>query len=312
MIKINQSILITGVAGFIGRYVARYFYQQGWSIIGIDSASPENAGIANLTNYYSLRLPDPKLANILQITQPQLCIHCAGRASVGLSVTDPQADFYSNTIVTFEILNSLRLNSPKCKFIFLSSAAVYGNPQTLPIKENDLISPISPYGFHKWQSEQICLEFAQIYQIPTTSVRIFSAYGAGLRRQVLWDMCYQAINQKTLNLQGTGTESRDFIHVADIAQALEIIAEKAPMTGEVYNLACGEEVAISDLAELILKSLNYQIKPQFNGIVGAGNPLNWQGDITKIQQLGFQPKISLEQGVKSFVNWCRAELLEVQ
>jgi UDP-glucose 4-epimerase len=307
----NQTVLITGVGGFIGRYVARHFTEQGWSVIGTDNSPPENAPLANLNAYHQLRLPAPSLANLLHEYAPQVCIHCAGRASVGLSVADPTADFYSNTLLTLEMLDALRVHASKCRFIFLSSAAVYGNPQSLPISEEQPTQPLSPYGFHKLQGEQLCLEFSKIYGMSTASVRIFSAYGPGLRRQVMWDICQKAILQNSVDLQGTGQESRDFIHALDIAKALLLIATKAPMHGEVYNLATGEEVTIEVLASKILTSLEYRNPPHFDGIVPVGNPLNWQADITRLQALGFSPTVPLDLGLKTFTNWCRAELVGV-
>jgi UDP-glucose 4-epimerase len=307
----SKTILITGSAGFIGRYVARHFTEQGWSVIGTDNSPPENAPLANLTTYRRLQLPDPELGNLLKEYSPQVCIHCAGRASVGLSVTDPTADFYSNTLLTMEMLDALRLHAPQCRFIFLSSAAVYGNPQSLPISETQLTLPLSPYGFHKLQGEQLCLEFAKIYGVPTASVRIFSAYGPGIRRQVLWDICQKAIVQKSVTLQGTGQESRDFIHALDIARALLLIANDAPMTGEAYNLATGTETTIAQLASYLLAALEYPDPPNFDGIVPVGNPLNWQADISQLKSLGFSPTVSLERGTKTFANWCRAELVGV-
>ena len=306
-----KSVLVIGVAGFIGRYIARYFSEQGWSVIGIDNSPPENAPLANLSKYYRLQLPNAELANVLQEKSPELCIHCAGRASVGLSITDPSADFHSGTVLTFEILNSLRLHSPDCRFIFLSSAAVYGNPESLPIKETQSLAPISPYGFHKRQSEQLCLEFTKVYNLKTAIVRIFSAYGPGLRRQVLWDICQKAITQDSLQLQGTGEESRDFIHALDIARALFVIAQAAPMEANIYNLGSGREVAIAELANLILAALDYEQAPLFDGIVPSGTPYNWQADISELKALGFDPSVSLEKGVKTFANWCRAELVGV-
>ena len=306
-----KSVLITGVAGFIGRYVARYFSEQKWSVTGIDSFPPENAPLANLEKYYRLHLPNLELESILQEKSPDVCIHCAGRASVGQSMTDPRADFHSGTVLTFEILNSLRLHSPNCRFIFLSSAAVYGNPASLPIKEHHSLAPISPYGFHKRQCEQLCLEFTKIYNLQTAIVRIFSAYGPGLRRQVLWDICRKAIAQDSLQLQGTGEESRDFIHALDIAKALLIVAQSAPMEANIYNLASGKEVAIADLADLILDALEYQNSPIFDNTVPTGTPINWQADISKLNALGFSPSVPLEKGVKTFANWCRAELIGV-
>ncbi len=305
------NIIVTGVSGFLGRYIARYFCEQGWSVIGIDNSPPENTPVANLKEYFRLQLPDPRLNDILRKYEPQVFIHCAGRASVGLSMTDPAADFYSNTVLTFETLNSIRINSPDCRFIFLGSAAVYGNPESLPVREDQSLAPLSPYGFHKRQCEQLCLEFAKIYDLPTSIVRIFSAYGPGLRRQVLWDICQKVIAQNSLVLQGTGQESRDFIHALDIAKALMAISTSAPMQGEVYNLGTGKEVTISELANMILEALEFDGTLQFDGVIPAGNPLYWQADVSKLKALGFSASIPLERGVKTFANWCRAELVGV-
>lgn len=307
----SQVVLITGVAGFLGRYVARHFFEQGWAVVGIDTSPPENTPLANLRSYFRLQLPDSELGKLLKEHSPHACIHCAGRASVGLSVADPAADFYSNTVLTLELLNSLRLNAPECRFITLSSAAVYGNPQSLPVSETQSTAPLSPYGFHKLQGEQLCLEFAKVYGLPTASARIFSAYGPGLRRQVMWDICHKAVIQNLVTLQGTGRESRDFIHALDIASALYLIVTKAPMQGESYNLATGREVTVAELAKYILAVLEYEGTLEFDGVIPAGNPLNWHADISKLQHLGFRPQISLERGVKTFTNWCRAELVGV-
>jgi UDP-glucose 4-epimerase len=307
----RKTVLITGVAGFIGRYVARYFAAQGWDVVGIDGSAPENAPLSSLTAYHSLRMPSTELGGIIASCAPTICIHCAGRAAVGLSMTEPATDFYGNTVMTFELLDALRLNAPNCRFIFLSSAAVYGNPHSLPIDENHPTVPLSPYGFHKLQSEQLCQEFSKIYGLPTASMRIFSAYGPGLRRQVLWDICQKAVLGKPVKLQGTGAESRDFVHALDIANALMVVGTSAPMGGEVYNLATGMEVKIVDLASLVLDAVDYQGSLDFDGVVPTGTPLNWRADISKLVTLGFTPSIELEPGVKSFANWCKAELLGI-
>jgi len=304
----DKTVYITGVAGFIGRYVAQHFSSEGWSVIGIDHASPENAPLSSLSSYYDLHLPNTAFGDLLQKHSPDVCIHCAGRSSVGFSITEPSSDFYDSSVLNFEILNAFRLHAPQCRFLFLSSAAVYGNPESLPVKETFAPSPISPYGFHKWHCEQLCLEFSKIYGMSTASLRLFSAYGPGLRRQVLWDICQKVFVHKSLLLQGTGKESRDFIHAIDIARALRIIAAKAPMQGEVYNVGSGHEVAIEELTRMILKATNSNLSPQFDGVVPPGTPINWKADISKLTSLGFTPSIPLSQGVTSYARWCHAEL----
>jgi len=304
----SKRVLITGVAGFLGRYISRHYFLQGWTVIGLDTVSQENSPITNLSTYHQIQLPDPALSSVLKSYNFDVCIHCAGRASVNLSVDDPGADFQSNTVVTFELLNSLRLYSPDCRLIFLSSAAVYGNPKTLPIKEDADIRPLSPYGFHKLQCELICEEFSSIYGLSTASARIFSAYGPGLRRQVIWDIFYKALSEPTIRLQGTGSESRDFIHAEDIANAIACIAQNAAMEGEVYNVANSSEVSIRELAKLIISNLSFNGSLEFDGKVPVGVPSNWQSDISKLERLGYKTTIPLDQGIKQYKEWAIAEI----
>lgn len=304
-----KTILITGVTGFIGRHIARLFNELGWSVIGLGMSTPENAPLASLEKYHSLVLPSLLLADLVQEVNPQICIHCAGRASVPLSVSQPYEDFTANVNSTFNLLDTLRLFSPKCRLVYLSSAAVYGNPKVLPISEVHKLAPISPYGFHKLICEQLCKEFFEIYGLKTASVRIFSAYGPGIRRQVVWDISHKILTQPVLSLQGTGLESRDFIHVQDVARAINLLVENAPFESETYNIASGQETTIKDLAGLIIKNLSKATSIEFDGIVPAGNPTNWKGDVDRISRLGFSPQISLEQGISVYSQWCRAEIV---
>lgn len=306
----KRTVLVTGVAGFLGRAVAREFARGGWHVLGVDDSAPENASLPAGASYHRARLPHESLAGLVREYFPQACVHCAGRASVPLSLQDPAADFSGNTALTFELLDTLRQHASRCRFLFLSSAAVYGNPATLPISEAHSTAPLSPYGYHKLQSELLCEEFARIYGVPTASVRIFSAYGPGLRRQVIWDICAKLLNGGgKLELYGTGRESRDFIHSADVAKALLLLAEAAPCEGERYNLASGQEVTIAELFDRLATALNQQARPVFGGQVRPGDPLNWRADISRLQALGFQPSMSLEQGLRGVAAWASAELL---
>ena len=303
----KQTVLITGVAGFLGRYVARHFVRQGWRVVGFDEVPPENVSIADV-EYVRAQLPGSALGETLKALAPDACVHCAGRASVGLSMDQPAADYYGNTLLVFELLEALRRHAPRCRFLLLSSAAIYGNPTSLPVTEQHAVQPLSPYGYHKRQAELLCEEFSRIYSLPTACARIFSAYGPGLRRQVVWDICEKILTRGQLMLKGTGTESRDFIHAADIAQGLYLLATKAPCEGDIYNLASGREVTIAELAATLLNSLGSQFQPAFDGHATPGDPLHWRADITKISALGFAPATPLEQGLHTVATWCAAEL----
>ena len=210
--------------------------------------------------------------------------------------------------MTFELLNAIRHYANACRVIFLSSAAVYGNPESLPVAESHVLKPVSPYGFHKLQSELICREFAQVYQLKVASVRIFSAYGAGLRRQVLWDIVRKVLSPGAIMLQGSGAESRDFVHVDDIARAIHQVASKADLCGEVYNVGSGVETSIATLVDLTINLLSVERVCEFDGRVPPGTPLNWCADISRLQSLGFRPTIPLSEGLANFVSWSKAEI----
>ncbi len=298
-----KAILITGIGGFLGRHIARHFVANGWQVTGIDALADPQLG-TNI-RYTQLALPSPALPDFLVRARPDVCIHCAGSASVPLSMSDPANDFRANVGLTFEMLDALRQHAPKCRFILLSSAAVYGNPKTLPIDEKQHLAPMSPYGFHKRQCELLCQEFSRIYDLPTVSARIFSAYGPGLRKQVVWDICERLLTKGALSLKGTGRESRDFIHPADIAAALALLAEKAPADGEIYNVASGRETTIAYLAALLASTLGVDATAKFDGEVRAGDPLNWRADIGRIAALGFAPGVTLEAGIAEAAQWVR-------
>lgn len=304
-----KSVFVIGVTGFIGRYVAHHFSQKGWKVLGLGTRPPENAPQPDLAGYYQLTLPSNDLGPLIKLMQPHVCVHCAGRASVANSLDDPLADFQAHVDITFNVLNAMRIEAPTCRVISLSSAAVYGNPASLPIREDHTLRPVSPYGFHKLIGEKLCAEFSGIYGLPTAIVRIFSAYGAGLRRQVIFDLCCKALTEPVLRLHGTGAESRDFINIRDVAQGIYLLAERAPCQAEAYNLASGRETTIKELAEMVVGLGGRDLTIDFDKRNPQGNPLNWQADISRMAQLGFVPTIPLEKGVKAYADWCRIEIL---
>jgi UDP-glucose 4-epimerase len=223
-------------------------------------------------------------------------------------MSDPRADFEASVTVTADLLEQIRQHAPGCRTVCVSSAAVYGNPDRLPIGEDAPIRPISAYGFHRRMCEELCEEYARLFDLPVTIARVFSAYGPGLRRQIVWDICRRALSEPAVELRGTGNESRDFIHGSDVGRALAVLVGQAPSRGEAYNIASGTETRIRDLADLILGNLDDPPPVQFSGIQNPGNPSNWRAAITPITELGFSPATSLERGIANYVEWCRAQL----
>jgi UDP-glucose 4-epimerase len=302
---VNKNILVIGSKGFIGSHITDHFQQVNrYNVYECDVMVNY---IAN--NYFQLDPVNADFQEIFEQVKPDICINCSGAANVPDSLIHPYRDFILNTGNVYKMLEAIRKHAPNCRFINLSSAAVYGNPVSLPIKETDISKPVSPYGSHKLQAEMICDEFYQFFNINTCSVRIFSAYGEGLTKQLFWDLAQKSKQDKTISLFGTGNESRDFIYVKDIARIIELIIYKASFTAECYNVGNGIEISIKEVAELFLQLLKWNGNLLFKGSARKGDPSNWQADISKIKSLGYTSLYTVETGLKNYVEWLVKEKL---
>jgi len=303
-----KSALVLGANGFIGSHLVSKLKRQGSYVVGIDigEAPPNSLNLLPPQTFIKIHLPDPGFARILHEYQPDIVINAAGSASVPASLADPSRDFYNSVHVCFFVLEELRKNLPGCRFLQLSSAAVYGNPTELPIRESTALMPISPYGYNKLICEIKAEEYAKIFDLKTSTLRIFSAFGPGLRKQLLWDLYQKSQAEKTISLFGTGAETRDFIFIDDIIRVIELVAEKGQFSGDVYNVANGCEVSIRTLTKLFLEQLGLGgMDIRFSGITKPGDPLRWCADIGRIEQLGYAPQFNLEQGLAEYAGWVK-------
>jgi UDP-glucose 4-epimerase len=301
---VTKTCLVTGARGFLGAHVVPEFAEAGYRVLGLgrEEASAGSLDALGLSGYTQMDLPSPELAGMLAAEAPDVLVHAAGPASVADSMIRPHGDFDGSVGVLFRLLDDVREQSPQTRVAFLSSAAVYGNPDRLPVSETAAIAPVSPYGFHKQMAETLLREFHELYGLSTCAARIFSAYGPGLRRQVLWDVCEKA-SAGSVHLFGTGEETRDFIHAEDVARALRVLVENAPMQGETYNVASGVETSIRELTEQIVALVLPKAPVIFSGVARPGDPLRWRADISAIRDLGFEPRVKMEAGVADYCEW---------
>jgi UDP-glucose 4-epimerase len=301
-----RRILVTGAGGFLGTHICRHFGKQGWQVAAVGrfhTTLQIAETYPNLVLLGGMTLPDASFTRMVAGFKPDLVVHAAGTASVGDSVREPYSDFQRTVDVCAFVLETLRRHSSGSHFILLSSASVYGNPQVMPIDEGSAIAPISPYGFHKVMCEDLVREYQTLHGLKCAIARIFSAYGEGLKRQVIHDLCHKMhrIPGSSLELSGTGEESRDFIHAEDIARALDCIQERAA-TG-IYNLGCGVETQIAEVARLVVEGFGTAKRPLFSGTSRPGDPKRWQSQIAKLTALGFRPQIALADGIRAYVRW---------
>jgi len=299
-----MRILIIGSEGFIGSHCVHYFLEKGDIITGLDLFSAPSRDY----DYVKVSRLSPEFEEIFRQKDFDAVINTAGNGNVSYSMTHPLNDFESNCLDTIRILDAIRNNQPACKYIHLSSAAVYGNPASLPIKEEHTPGPVSPYGWNKHISEQICKQYTSIYNVQIAVLRPFSVYGAGLKKQLFWDL-YQKYRSASANtsieLFGTGMESRDFIYVTDVVRAIECIISDGPLNGEVYNIACGHETTIKDAIHCFWKAYGEQPAYYFNGKQRAGDPLNWRADISRLINIGFKTSVSMQEGMEKLTSWIK-------
>lgn len=296
-----KRVLITGAGGFIGFGVLKRFLKdndivEGWDLISCDYTAT-NIKKVNMEN------EEEVIAN-LKAFKPDIIIHCAGFADVGKSIQYPEIDYHANVTLTHNLLFGLhKLHMEDTRFIFLSSASVYGNPISLPITEDAKLNPLSPYALHKVMCEDICKYFVYNYGMSIKIARIFSAYGRGLKKQIFWDMYHKFQSMGCLDMFGTGNESRDYIHIEDVVQAIFLLtSDKSDSI--IYNVANGEEVSIHQAASIfaVYAKINNN-KIHFNGVVREGEPLNWRADISRITKLGYEKKIQIEDGLRDYYQW---------
>lgn len=291
---------IIGSRGFIGSNLVDYYSKLGWEVFGADVVSDYNS-----VNYYQVDATNADYKEVFKQNTFDVCINASGAASVPDSFERPSRDFHLNTNNVFKLLEAIREYAPTCKFLNLSSAAVYGNPGVLPIDEESPSIPLSPYGSHKKLSESLCKEYQQFFGLKTCSVRIFSAYGPGLKKQMFWDLYQKSKSSNEISLLGSGEESRDYIFVDDIANALKMIVLDGNFDASIYNLGGGKEISIKQAAETFFTLLDPEIKFSFSGVIRAGDPVNWCADISKLKSIGFQPGVTLEEGLNRYIKWLK-------
>ena len=296
-----MKVLITGANGFIGSHLSCYFQSQGYSVTGWDIAKSPNARQIEIVDMTDFSV----VLKCLQELKPDMIVHCSGAADVGKSVLNPELDYISNVTITHNLMFAIHsLHLHHVRVVFLSSAAVYGNPDSLPIAESASLNPLSPYALHKMMCENIFEYFYRNDIADVKIVRIFSAYGEGLKKQIFWDMYKKVIQTGKLAMYGTGNESRDYIYIDDLVNAIYLVATKAPRNELIYNVANGEEITIRSVAELFAIATGVDLKNiTFNGQEREGDPINWCADITKLARLGYQKKYDLAMGLECYVKW---------
>jgi len=237
--------------------------------------------------------------------QPDVIVHCAGSGSVASSISDPYQDFHRTVGSTLEVLELARLHAPKAAVIFPSSAGVYGIAERLPIDETAPLQPCSPYGAHKLMAEELCRSYAANFGLSVALVRFFSIYGAGLRKQLLWDAC-QKIARGDTDFWGTGDETRDWLHVRDAAVLMAIAAGHASHDCPVVNGGVGGGVTVREILGELFRCLGRTDEPSFSGSARSGDPAHYIASVKNAALWGWRPEVAWRDGIREYASWFKS------
>lgn len=310
--------IVSGVAGFIGSHLAERLLNEGHKVIGIDKFTP----------YYSRKIKEDNIKTLLanknftfigqdiiklkikKISKDaDYIFHLAAQAGVRASWGKDFKIYVDNNIsATQVLLESLKENKNLKKLVFASSSSVYGDTKDLPIKEDTLPVPVSPYGVTKLAAEKLCYLYCKNYGVPVVSLRYFSVYGPRQRPDMAFNIFIRKLlAREPLPVFNEGKSTRDFTYVADIVSA-NILAAKNKVVGEVFNIGGGSRISLNnvimELEDILKVKPDLQLKENQKGDVQH----TW-ADISKAKKiLGYEPKVKIKEGLTEEVKWLQEKL----
>lgn len=311
-----MKVLVTGGAGFIGSNLVRQLVEDENDVTVIDNL---------LSGYRSNLVPFPQIRFIEgdirdealvaeAITGVEVVFHLAASVGNKRSIDYPLIDADINVMGTLKILESARRMGVR-KIVASSSAGIFGELKTLPIKEDHPIDPDTPYGSTKLCMEKECLAYAKLYDMEAVCLRYFNVYGPNQRfdayGNVIPIFAFQMLRGEQLTIFGDGEQTRDFINVRDIVQA-NIKAAMANDLSGAFNIGSNCRITINRLVDL-LRAIS-GIEPQIVcGPPRSGDVRHSLADITAARDaFGFEPSVSMEEGLKEYMSWAANEVRKTE
>ena len=303
------TAFITGAHGFIGQHLARRLAADGFQVGGLGHGAwaPSEAAAAGVRHWINGEIAATNLALLsASLGPPDVVFHLAGGSSVGAAIANPREDFTRTVATTVELLEWLRQDSPATPLVAISSAAVYGAGHDGPIAEDAHKEPYSPYGHHKLMMESLCRSYGATYGLRSVVARLFSVFGPGLRKQLLWDVCSRIeAGEASLTLGGTGNEMRDWTSVEDVVRALVLLPGQASAEARAVNVGTGIGTPVRDVVQSLVQAWGRAVPLQFSGRSRAGDPFSLVADGSRLAQLGFQWQQDVPRALAGYVDWFR-------
>jgi len=316
----QETVVVTGGAGFIGSHTVEQLLRQGCRVVVVDDfSSGKRANLAAVKDNERLTVIEADvsdglwgcLASYVQKHGPvQRIIHLAAQTSVVRSVESPLHDLRANYTSTMNIADFARRSGAK-RMVFASSAAIYGDVETVPVRESVPAAPLSPYGLHKLASEQCLRYHALVHNVPASVFRFFNVYGP---RQdpnspytgVISIFINRSLQNLPLTIFGDGAQTRDFVFVGDIARMLAKAALSDRLGFSLANLGTGNATSVTQLAKEVVRLCNSTSTISY-GPARAGEIKHSLAAIDQARELlDYAPEVALAEGLEQTVNWYRS------
>jgi UDP-glucose 4-epimerase len=303
------KILVTGGAGFIGSHTVDALVSRGDEVIVVDNLSTGEARfLDHRVRFEQADTRGPEAADLVRRERPDAICHLAAQMSISLSVRDPLFDFEVNLMASLRLL--IAAAETKTRFVFASSGGgVYGNTKLVPTPENAPCWPIAPYGVSKLSFEHYLFAFRAQTGLDYTVLRYANVYGPRQNPNgeagVVAIFAHRLIAGEPCVINGSGTDTRDYVHVADVVAA-NLLALDSNITGT-FNVGTGEQTATNQIYEWVARALDSPAKP-IHGPARSGDLRASAIDYALIQKtLGWHPSVPLGEGIRETVEWFRAD-----
>src|SRR4051812_35333557 len=308
------TAVITGGAGFIGSHLVERFLGEGWTVHIIDNlVTGKRENLVQGATFHELDIRDPKSAELISSLKPDVLAHLAAQMDVRRSVEDPVYDASVNVLGTLNLLESVRNHSPKTRVVFASTGgALYGDNTTPPNFEDFKKDPESPYAITKLSVELYMAYYGRVHKLDTVAMRFGNVYGP---RQdphgeagVVAIFSGRILRGQPLTIFGDGLQTRDYVYVGDVAEALWMAATKElPPIGLLdargFNVGTGVGTSVVDLAKSLLEAAGTTVPIQF-APRRPGEAQESFLDVSKAERLlGWKPKVTLHEGLQNSYRW---------
>jgi UDP-glucose 4-epimerase len=303
-----MKTLVTGCAGFIGSHLVDTLLEHRYEVIGIDcftdyySREIKEANLSNALKNNNFKLIEADILEMDKFPDVDYLFHLAAQAGVRASWGKSFEIYTKNNVQATQKLLEFYKDRELKKFVYASSSSVYGDAE-LPMREDSLLMPVSPYGVTKLAGENLCYLYWKNYRVPTVSLRYFTVYGLRQRPDMAIHKFVKAVFKgNEIPVFGDGTQTRDFTYVDDAVEA-NILGAKSNLVGEVFNVGGGSRISVNELIEEIERIIGK--KAQIIYVEKQkGDVRDTWADVSKAKaKMNWNPRVDINKGLKSFVDW---------